>query len=290
MVYAAENHNHAAEVLERLVLDQIPAPDRAAVSARACFVNTVIGKMSRVVADPDEVSDLGLVPLAPGLSRAVLVESFNQILISRVAPRGGFVRGITALQEKEDLLPFEEAKLYGHNAAHALAGYLGGAAGIREMADLPRVNGLVAFVRRAFIEESGEALVRKYAATDPLFTREGFTLYADDLLERMLNPFLHDTVQRVTRDTERKLGWDDRLIGTMRLVLENGIEPRGYALGTAAAVAKIWPETMRANDEVPFLLRELWGGSKPCDDAIIASLVREFQTLDGWRRSGFQSI
>ena len=35
-----------------------------------------------------------------------------------------FKRGITVFDEKGTLQPFEEAKLYGHNAAHALMGYL----------------------------------------------------------------------------------------------------------------------------------------------------------------------
>ncbi len=33
-------------------------------------------------------------------------------------------RGIEVFVEKPDLLPFAQAKLYGHNAGHALAAYL----------------------------------------------------------------------------------------------------------------------------------------------------------------------
>ena len=106
----------------------------------------------------------------------------------------------------------------------------------------------------------------------------------------MLNPFLHDTVERVTRDTARKLGWDDRLIGTMRSVLENGVEPRGYAPGAAAAVAKMWPETLRESAEVQSVLQELWKGPKTGDKAIIASIVSELQTLHAWCKRGFQDL
>jgi mannitol-1-phosphate/altronate dehydrogenase len=52
----------------------------------------------------------------------------------------------------------------------------------------------------------------------------------------MLNPHLRDAVARVTRDPRRKLGWNDRLIGTMRLALAQGVAPRRYALGAAAAL------------------------------------------------------
>jgi hypothetical protein len=85
------------------------------------FLNTVIGKMSRVVSDPVERCAFGLAPMTPGDTRAFLVESFNHILISHIrfdAP--GFMRSLTTFVEKDDLLPFEEVKLYGHNATHAL--------------------------------------------------------------------------------------------------------------------------------------------------------------------------
>ena len=69
------------------------------------------------------MKELGLSPLVPGFDQCVLVEEFNRILISRIR-LAGFVRGIRVFEEKDDLLPFEEAKLYGHNAIHALLGYL----------------------------------------------------------------------------------------------------------------------------------------------------------------------
>jgi hypothetical protein len=51
VVYAAENHNHAAEILEAAVFDEIPAAEQSAVRVRVRFLNTVIGKMSGVIAD-----------------------------------------------------------------------------------------------------------------------------------------------------------------------------------------------------------------------------------------------
>ena len=73
--------------------------------------NTVIGKMSGVVTDPLQIRRDGLVPLVEGGSQAVLVEEFNRILISQIT-LPDFRRGIDVFQEKADLLPFEEAKLY----------------------------------------------------------------------------------------------------------------------------------------------------------------------------------
>ena len=287
VIYAGENHNHAAEILEAHVLGEVPAGEHAAVAARVRFLNTVIGKMSRLVVDPDDVREYGLVPLTPGPRPAVLVESFNRILISRIRFDAGFVRGITAFEEKEDLLPFEEAKLYGHNATHALGGYLGALAGIRQMADLPAVPGLVALMRAAFVEESGAALIRRHHGVDPLFTPAGYTAYADDLLERMINPYLRDTIDRVTRDTDRKLGWSDRFIGTMRLALENDIDPRRYALGAAAALVTLDPPLLDGHGAVEAVLRPLWSDAPDGDRAIIERIATGLDALRAWVDSGF---
>ncbi|MDW8270774.1 MAG: hypothetical protein RMN24_16560, partial [Anaerolineae bacterium] len=219
VVYTAENHNHAAEILAAAVAAELTPDERAALPNRVCFLNTVIGKMSGVVTDPAEIAAWGLAPVTPTATRAFLVEAFNRILISRVrfADGAGFERGLQVFDEKDDLLPFEEAKLYGHNATHALAAYLGALAGRRFIAELVDLPGAMDVLRRAFLYESGAALCRKYAGCDPLFTPAGYAAYAEDLLARMTNPHLHDTVARVGRDPHRKLGWDDRLIGTMRL-------------------------------------------------------------------------
>ncbi len=293
VIYAAENHNHAAEILEEEVLAEVPAGERTAVAARVRFLNTVIGKMSQLVSDPAEVREYALAPLTPRLRRAVLVESFNRILVSRITFAGGFARGITAFEEKDDLLPFEEAKLYGHNATHALGGYLGALAGAGRMADLATAAGLLPFVRAAFVDESGEALIRRHRGVDSLFTHEGYAAYADDLLERMTNPFLRDTIERVTRDPERKLGWADRLVGTMRVALGQGVEPRRYSLGTAAALAALHPEAIEREVSLEPLLDPLWAGSAPAGaeradvlDRITAALAR----LRAWRRAGFPPL
>ncbi|MFI5379742.1 MAG: hypothetical protein ACHRHE_10625, partial [Tepidisphaerales bacterium] len=42
-----------------------------------------------------------------------------------------------------------------------------------------------------------------------------------------------------TRDQVRKLGYDDRLFGTMRLALQYGIRPTNLAKGAAAAVLSL---------------------------------------------------
>jgi mannitol-1-phosphate 5-dehydrogenase len=293
VVYASENHNQAAEILEAAVRNLIPQEQHAAVRSRVRFLNTVIGKMSQIVTDPLEIRERNLTPITPNLPRAFLVEAFNHILISKVQFPEVFERGINVLQEKDDLLPFEEAKLYGHNATHALLGYLGAMQGAQRVADLQEAPGMLLFARAAFIEESGAALIRKHSGIDPLFTLDGYQGFADDLLERMTNPFLVDMIERVTRDTERKLGWNDRLVGTMRVALEQGVTPRRYALGAAAALVQIAPAIMEGKASAENILGAIWHEESPNQferDRLVALIENALEKLCAWRAAGFPDL
>lgn len=242
LIYTAENDNHAAEILNESIHGTRPIEP-----LEVQYLNTVIGKMSGVVSDLDEIKKLGLVPITPGIRKAFLVESFNKILVTRSNLKN-FTPGISSFIEKDDLLPFEEAKLYGHNAIHALLAFLGKYRGYISMAEVCRDNDLITIARDAFIYESGNALCKKYASlNDPLFTKEGYSQYAIDLLERMGNPFLGDTVERAGRDVFRKLGPEDRLFGTIKLAAAHGIEAPNMAIGAMAAIAALMEPDSQIN-------------------------------------------
>ncbi len=233
-------------------------------------MNTVIGKMSGVVSGADAMAARGLAPMTPASAHAILVEAFNRILIS---PLGGFSRGLSVFEEKADLRPFEEAKFHGHNAVHVLGAYVGALEGAAEMSSLSAAPGAMSFLRAALIEESGAALIAKYAGVDALFTEAGFAAYADDLLARMTNPYLGDGVARVARDPARKLGWDDRLVGAMRLALAQGIAPKRIAYGAAAALLCL--DASIGEENAGAALLELWGagGRDAGEEAEVIRLI-----------------
>jgi mannitol-1-phosphate 5-dehydrogenase len=280
VVYAAENHIRAAQTLQSTVETAASAP------GRPCrFVNTVLSKMSRVVTDPAEIKSTRLVPLAPGLDRAYLVEAYDTILTQQVSSEG-FEPGIQSFVEKMDLYPFEEAKLFGHNAVHALLGYIGhhfGLTQLPQVLDRPRVPEVA---RNALLEEVGPALISKFRDTgDPLFTEDGYRERVSDILERIGNPFLADTVARAIRDPARKLGYEDRIIGPMRLAMANGTEPRNLAVAGAAAV-RAWtedPPERFGKDELADRLRTLWGEDNFADsgEALVSLIFDAQETLCG---------
>jgi mannitol-1-phosphate 5-dehydrogenase len=297
-VYAAENHNHAAEILEAAVLGEIPQDEQPQVRSRVSFLNTVIGKMSGVVAAPAEIREQGLKTVTRFEARAFLVESFNRILVSRTCfgarpANPSFRRGIEVFEEKADLLPFEEAKLYGHNSTHAVAAYLGAVLGVGGIADLERVPGVCAFLTAAFVDESGEALIRRHRGTDTLFTPAGYRVYATDLIRRMFNPYLGDTVERVGRDPGRKLEWNDRLVGTMRMALQQGLNPKRYAMGTAAALTVVNKTVLDSGVPLEKFLDPLWQPASPDPNerrAVLEAIGAGAMRLRIWRDSGFPDL
>ena len=296
VVYAAENNNTAAEALEEAVFSVVPQDQRDKVRSRVRFLNTVIGKMSGVVVDPDEMRSRQLMPIMPDGDRAFLVEEFNRILISRIHfedPTFPFQRSITAFEEKDHLLPFEEAKLYGHNATHALAAYVGIVRGVRLLAELRESPGVLEFLEAAFIQESGGALIAQYAGEDPLFTPEGFSAYADDLLVRMFNPFLGDTVERVGRDAARKLAWDDRLIGTIRGGLRNGLSMKRFGFGAAAAACALESEVLNSKAALKSVLQPIWDQTLADDNeqrSVLRVVEEGWEGLNLWREQNFPHL
>jgi mannitol-1-phosphate 5-dehydrogenase len=268
ILYASENNNYAAELLA----EEVERRASKGGAHRLRVLNTVIGKMSGVVRDPVLIEKLGLVPLTPSLPRAVLVEEFNRIYVSELG-LPGVRRGIEVFEEKPDLLPFEEAKLFGHNAVHSLLGYLAYERGYETMSAIRNDSELLAFGREAFLDESGAALIAAHGSLgDPLFSPAGFAAYADDLLERMTNPYLYDAVDRICRDPERKLGYDDRLFGAMRACLARGIEPKRLARGALAGLRYMASEGATLvrpldADDIRRRLAALWQGER--DDGLM---------------------
>ena len=302
MVFCAENHRSAAALLGEAVLDVVEAGQRDLVRARVRFADTVIGKMSGVVGDATEIAALGLATVTPESSWAFLVEEFDRILVSRVDAIGGtdaLHPGLAVLREVDDLAPFEDAKLLGHNATHALAGFLGTRLGLRLVADLCGVPGAPDFLRAAFIEESGRALIARHAGVDPLFTPEGFAEFADDLLARMVNPFLADTIERAARDPRRKLAWDDRLIGLIRVGMAEGVPMPRYSMGVAASLETLRSAAARRSASTRGgasadleLLASCWPPDVDPGEAqsVLGAVARGIKLLGRWRRDGFVGL
>ena len=95
-------------------------------------------------------------------------------------------------------------------------------------------------------------------------------------------------VERAARDPWRKLGWDDRLIGLVRLGLSEGVATPRIAMGVAAGLEIVTPGRKPSAQ-----LAELSAGW-PADvdaaesDAVQARVVLGIEALRVWRTDGFE--
>ena len=267
VIYAAENDSRAASRLRMACQKYLPNLSEEKV----VFSETVIAKMCSVVIDPIRIDAEELIPIVEEFPKAFLVEAFNQILIEEKQPHG-FIRGLKKFHTKEDLDPFAISKFLGHNAIHALLGYLAKQQGIAYMHEAGKQKDLMDMVRSAFINEAGAGLCKEFSqVSDPLFSEVGFCDYVDDALLRMVNPYLRDPVDRVTRDPVRKLGWEDRLIGSMKLACRAGVEPKILAKGAALALQCACVENKWDSPEIG--LDEIWRDISETEQNDIRGLI-----------------
>ena len=267
VIYAAENDSRAASRLRMACQKYLPNLSEEKV----VFSETVIAKMCSVVTDPTRIDAEELIPIVEEFPKAFLVEAFNQILIEEKQPHG-FIRGLKKFNTKEDLDPFATSKFLGHNAIHALLGYLAKEQGIAYLHEAGKQKDLMEMVRSAFIDEVGAGLCKEFSQVcDPLFSEEGFCDYVDDALLRMVNPYLRDPVDRVTRDPVRKLGWEDRFIGSMKLASRAGVEPKILAKGAALALQCACVENKWDSPKIG--LDEIWSDISETEQNDIRGLI-----------------
>ena len=252
-IYTAENSTTAAHELQ-LAIGKFP---------NTHYLDTVIGKMSKVFTS----DECDLPTLAPGLDRGHLVEEFNTIYTSSIP--GVESPELPGLYPKDDLVPFEEAKLYGHNASHFLLGTLASRAGCVYMDQTREFPDIINKTTSALIDECGTALCRKFAGRDPFFSTENFRRYAMELVPRMTSRTLRDSVERVVRDPARKLGWNDRLIGAIRLCLSQHVSP-----SLLAECARITMKSIPGSPDD--FLRKLWENADPGEiDAVLGFIKQQ---------------
>ena len=214
------------QTMERLAEDAgAPPPDRSAFESRIGFVEAVVSRMVPIVPEATRRRD----PLW------IACEPYARLPVDATAIRGP-VPHVAGLEPVANILAHQQRKLATHNMSHAVCAYLGYAAGhalVWQALDDPAVEGVV----RAAMAETGRALVARFG-----FDPDEQQAYEADLLARYRNRALADQVVRVAADPLRKLGPDDRLIGSARLCLQEGVDPEHVVGGIRAALAYDHPE------------------------------------------------
>ena len=195
-------------------------PEDFDIDSRIGFVTTSIGKMVPIM--PNEIRERD--PLE------VWGEAYNQIL----ADKDGFVNElpeIKGLVLKSNFKAYMDRKLFIHNLGHATAAYFGFLKNKIAIWECMADESIRAETKKV-MQEAGDALIKTYPSE---FNEKNIEEHIEDLLKRFANKSLGDTVFRVGRDLKRKLSYDDRCIGALRLIKKHGGNPDAICNVIAAA-------------------------------------------------------
>jgi mannitol-1-phosphate 5-dehydrogenase len=249
-IIICENLHDAPLRLRGFVEDALTEEDRALVASRVGFVPAVIARMAPVPTRAQRAADVTF----------MVAEPYKVLPVDRDACVGD-VPKVVGLYAVAPFEAYTARKLFIHNAAHAMLGYLGyqrGCAYGYEALDDPWVR-----VRLdEALDESSRALVVAYGL-EPIVLQEHIAY----LLLRFGNRALADPVSRLARDPLRKLAPEDRLVGAARLAERHGIVPKGLAWGIAGGLAyrdledphSVALQTRIASDGVARALEEVSG-------------------------------
>ncbi len=294
VIYASENKIRAAQTLKGLVWPGGDSPPFVQ------FCDTVIARMGGLHSDPRLIKKLSLTPITIESKEALLVENFDRIIIEKqhLSKKFSFETGFSRFYATRDIGLYEERKLLGHNAVHSLLGFIGKLKGYKFMS---QYNGDIDFGYigvDALLEETGRWFKEKYKGSkEGTVTEEGYNSWAVQLCKRIVSPFLYDPIDRVIRDSQRKLGWNDRLSGIIRNALSAGVMPGRYALGVAAA---LYLENLTSEKAI-LKLKSIWGKTRERDEKALEApqseikfvtlLVGEaFEIIKGWKHSSYRSL
>ena len=138
--------------------------------------------------------------------------------------------GMIAQKPIYEFTGFLERKFYTYNAANGTASFVGALLGHKYLADAAHDARIVELLDGVY-RETATALSKKHSF--PFDEQWAFTRTS---LRKLQDRNIVDYVERNARDPMRKLGPDDRLVGSARLCLEYGVRPEHLAVSIACAM------------------------------------------------------
>ncbi|MBE6903100.1 MAG: mannitol dehydrogenase [Ruminococcaceae bacterium] len=266
-IIICENKIGADKYLRELISKELTDEENKFFNEKIGLVEASIGRM--VPATPKEIAEKN--PLS------VCVEEFCTLPVDKEAFKGE----IPDIKNMLPFAPFElfiQRKLYMHNMSHALSAYLGYLKDYKFIYEAQNNMAIKFFALGALIESATALSIEHKVDIIPLIQ------HAYDLLGRFENVLLGDTIERVGKDTIRKLSTNDRMAGAAKLCAKNGIKPVYIALGLAAGLL-FEPEADEAAKEVAAFTREngvrkaLEKYSEITDETIVSMVEKNYEML-----------
>ena len=217
-IIICENMIGADGYLKGLIKDQIPEYSKE-IDENVGFVEASIGRM--VPALPEEKKQ--------GNFLRVAVEPYDILPIDKDALKG-------EISDVKNIYPFSpfnlfiQRKLFMHNMSHATCAYLGYLKNYEYVYEA--VNDYeIRYVAYRALTQSALALSIENKVDIKILLE-----HAENLLYRFQNVALGDTIERVGKDTIRKLSENDRLIGALNLCEKHGVSSNILCVAIASAM------------------------------------------------------
>lgn len=218
-IIICENLIGADEFLKGLIKEQIPEFAER-VENEVGFVEASIGRMVPVMTEEKKQGN----PLR------VYVEPYNILPVDLNAFKGEVPKDVQNLYPYKPFNMFIQRKLFMHNMSHATCAYLGY---LRDYEYIYQTieDFDIKYVAFKALTQSALAISKENGVE-----MEMLLSHAENLLYRFLNKALGDTVARVGRDTIRKLGSNDRLVGALKLCEKHNLSNEYICIGIAAGL------------------------------------------------------
>lgn len=219
-IVTCENWKQPANILKDGISEMLTD-----ANVKEYFENNV-GVTEAVIMRSAIESDKELLKIDP---LTVNVQDFWELPVDSSRLKGE-LPDIMGLKLIAEFTGFLERKFYTYNAANGTTSYLGALFGYEKIADAAHDERILAILEGVYME-TARALSMKH--NFPLDEQLAFTLTS----KRKLQDYtIVDFIERNARDPLRKLGPDDRLVGSARLVDSYGIKPENLCTAIAAAI------------------------------------------------------
>lgn len=230
-IYLCENMLHAASQLKSHVLERLEYDVKAWAEEHVGFIGTSVARMVPVISEELRRQDPGL----------VVADSYHKLPYDGTAVKSAPppIEGLYPVRNFEAEV---ERKLFMYNLGHAALaypGYLKGLFYIHESFEDQEITMLF----QKCLDETALALQKRFPEDIDAKSQEETR---KDIFLRFSNPMIMDTIRRIARDPIRKLGPEDRLIGSANLCLNQGIFPEYIAIACAAALCYDHPDDPQA--------------------------------------------
>lgn len=223
-IVTCENWKLPADILRRGISEGICEDARAFFEANVGITEAVIMR-SAIESTPDM---LAIDPLV------VNAQDFWEFPYDASRLKAPMPEGMICQKPIHEFTGFLERKFYTYNAANGTTSFVGALLGYKYIADAAHDERILKLLDGVY-NETATALSKKHSF--PFDEQWAFTRTS---LRKLQDRNIVDYIERNARDPMRKLGKDDRLVGSARLCLEYGVKPE--ALATAIACAMHYEE------------------------------------------------